>query len=98
MRTALVAWLQRYDKAQRKKGVPDEDVLYAVVKQGLGARDYHALLLRRDAEACVPVSEAAACGQRLTGAWRLAGPQQSVTCDRCLWHMSHECVGHIEFD
>lgn len=65
LRTPLVAWLQRHDKAQRKKGVPDEEVLYAVVKQGLGAREYHALRLRRDAvEACVPVSEAAACGQR----------------------------------
>jgi len=99
LHAALVAWLQRHDKAQREKGIPAEEALYAVVKSWPRSGMIHALLVRRDAvEACVPVSGAAACGQRLTGAWRLAGPQESVTCDRCLWHMSHVCVGHIEFD
>jgi len=99
LHAALVAWLQRHDKAQREKGIPAEEALYAVVKRSGRVVGSHALPLRRDAvEGCVPVSDAAACGQRLTREWRLAGRQESVTCDRCLWHMSNVCVGHIEFD
>jgi len=102
----LTGWLQRHDEGQRDAGRAIEDdrpateALYAGVSCGSLRGLVHALAVYRASlsGACVPVTSAAACGQRLNASWRVATRDRPIACGSCLWHMENACVDHVEFD